>query len=86
MGELRAAMIEYRIGDMSLDPQVFLTVRDSGVLLTGRLLAEVHGLRVVEQQAWKGLLTAFAARDDIELAYPTIRTYFGGPVLIDKPE
>jgi small-conductance mechanosensitive channel len=86
MGELRAAMIEYRIGDMSLDPQVFLTVRDSGVLLTGRLLAEVHGLRVVEQQAWKGLLTAFAARDDIELAYPTIRTYFGGPVRIDKPE
>ncbi len=73
MDELRETMIEYRIGDMSLDPKVYVTVRDSGVLLTGRLLAEAHILRQVEQDVWKALLKAFAQRDDINLAYPTER-------------
>jgi small-conductance mechanosensitive channel len=73
MKELRETMVEYRIGDMSLDPRVYLTVRDSGVLLTGRLLAEAHGLRIIEERVWKRLLTEFAAHADIELAYPTER-------------
>lgn len=73
MHELRATMIEYRIGDMSLDPKVYVTVRDSGVLLTGRLLAEAHRLRYVEQDVWKALLRAFAQHDTINLAYPTER-------------
>lgn len=73
MDELRATMIEYRIGDMSPEPKVYVTVRESGVLLTGRLLAEAHVLRQVEQNVWKTLLRAFAQRDDIDLAYPTER-------------
>lgn len=73
MDELRETMIEYKIGYMSTDPSVFLTVRDSGVLLTGRLLAEAHRLRQVEQSAWKSVLRAFAQHDDIALAYPTER-------------
>jgi len=73
MDELRETMIEYKIGHMSTDPSVFLTVKDSGVLLTGRLLAEAHGLRQVEQCVWKTLLRSFAQRDDINLAYPTER-------------
>jgi small-conductance mechanosensitive channel len=73
MDELRETMIEYRIGEMPIAPRVYVTVRDSGVLLTGRLLAEAHSLRQVEENVWRGLLKAFAARDDINLAYPTER-------------
>ncbi len=73
LDELRATMIEYKIGDMVIEPRVFLTVKDSGVLLTGRLLAEAHSLREVEESVWKALLRAFAQHDDIALAYPTER-------------
>ena len=73
MDELRETMIEYRIGDMPTEPRVYVTVRDSGVLLTGRLLAEAHSLRQVEENVWRGILKAFATRDDIDLAYPTER-------------
>jgi len=73
MDELRETMIEYRIGDMPIEPRVYVTVRDSGVLLTGRLLAEAHSLRQVEEDVWRALLKAFASRDDINLAYPTER-------------
>ena len=73
LDELRATMIEYKIGDIAIEPRVFLTVKDSGVLLTGRLLAEAHSLREVEESVWKALLRAFAQHDDIALAYPTER-------------
>lgn len=73
INELRETMIEYKIGYMSLDPRVFVTVKDSGVLLTGRLLAEAQALRQVEQEVWKAVLRAFAGSDRIELAYPTER-------------
>jgi small-conductance mechanosensitive channel len=73
MQELRETMVEYRIGDITLDPEVYLTVRDSGVLLTGRLLAEAYRLRAVDQAVWKSLLVAFKAHGGIDLAYPTER-------------
>jgi small-conductance mechanosensitive channel len=73
MDELRETMIEYRIGNMPTEPRVFVTVRDSGVLLTGRLLAEAHSLRQVEENVWRRVLKAFATRNDIDLAYPTER-------------
>ena len=69
----RETMTEYRIGDITLDPEVYLTVKDSGVLLTGRFLAEATRLRAVEQTVWKFLLTEFHAHGGIDLAYPTER-------------
>lgn len=80
--QIRESATEYRIRYTHLTPTVYLTVRDSGVLLTGRLLVNVRGLRETEQRAWKAILHAFAGRDDIDLAYPTERVYFGGPIQI----
>jgi small-conductance mechanosensitive channel len=78
--QLRATADEYRISYTHLTPTVYLTVKDSGVLLTGRLLVDARRTRAVDQDAWKEILRAFAARPDIDLAYPTVRTYFDGPV------
>ena len=80
MEQLRNTAEEYRISYTHLTPTVYLTVKDSGVLLTGRLLVDARRSRAVDQDAWKEILRAFAARPDIDLAYPTVRTYLEGPV------
>ena len=82
--ELRETATEYQIRFTHLTPTVYLTVRDSGVLLTGRLLVPVRELRSVEQAVWKHVLRAFAEHDGIDLAYPTVRTYFEGPIGLER--
>ena len=86
MQELRVAATEYRLKLTELRPTVYLTVRDSGVLLSGRFLVDPRRIRGVEQDVWKAILRGFAETDDVALAYPTIRTHFEGPVQIDRAE
>ncbi|RMH21174.1 MAG: mechanosensitive ion channel family protein [Gemmatimonadetes bacterium] len=52
---------------------VYLSVRDSGVLLTARFLVEPRSRRGHEKMIWEGILDAFDAEPDVELAYPTFR-------------
>ncbi|MBU1227117.1 MAG: mechanosensitive ion channel family protein [Actinobacteria bacterium] len=82
--ELRATAARYQIRFTHLTPITYLTVKDSGVLITGRLLVPARGKRIIEQEIWKAILRGFKERPDIHLAYPTIRTYFDGPIGIDK--
>lgn len=83
--ELRQTASEYRFHITDLAPSVVVTVEDSGVLLTGRLLVAARGgRRAAEQKVWRALLRAFAARDDIDLAYPTVRTHLEGPIAIES--
>jgi small-conductance mechanosensitive channel len=79
--ELRQTAVEYRFHIADLAPSTIVTVEDSGVLITGRLLVAARGgRRAAEQKVWRRLLTSFAERPDIDLAYPTVRTYLEGPV------
>lgn len=84
---LREASHKYRIKVGALTPIVYTTVRDSGILLTARFLIGSRTRRGVEERIWEAILDEFAMRTDIELAYPTTRTYLQGPVnlTIDKP-
>lgn len=84
--ELRATADVYRIGITTLDPVVYVSVRDSGVQLTARLVVEANRTRVIEEEIWKQFLRAIRGRPDIELAYPTIRTHLRGPIEIRGPE
>jgi small-conductance mechanosensitive channel len=86
MKALRETATEYRLSFTHLRPTVYLTVKDSGVLLTGRFLVDPRKLRGTEQDVWKTILRAFAGRDDLSLAYPTIRTHFEYPVQIHRPD
>lgn len=79
---LRETARQYQIKIGTLTPIVYLKVEDSGVLLTGRLLARARERRLIDERVWSALLTRFAEEDDIELAYPTVRTFFAGPVEI----
>lgn len=81
--QLRAAAAEYRLHLTDLAPTTIVTVEDSGILITGRLLVAARGgRRPAEQRVWRAILKSFAERDDIHFAYPTVRTYLEGPIQI----
>lgn len=76
---IRDAARSYHIKLGVLTPTVYVTVRDSGVLLTARFLVDVRERRGHDQAIWEALLEGFAADPSLDLAYPTIRAYFNQP-------
>ena len=80
---IRETARSYHIRIGTLTPIVYLSVQDSGVLLTCRFLVNVRQQRGVAQNIWTAILDGFDAAPSIELAYPTVRTFFAGPVSIE---
>jgi len=77
----------YHIKFGALTPIVYLSVENSGVLLTSRFLVNVRQQRGVAQAIWTTILDGFDGTDAVELAYPTVRTFFAGPInLRQQPE
>jgi len=83
---VRQAARNYQIKLGVLTPIVYLTVRDSGILLTVRFMTDVRSRRALDQRVWRRVLDAFATEDHIDLAYPTVRTYLEGPIRIESGE
>ncbi len=81
---IRATARLYSIRIGALTPTVYVTVRDSGVLLTARFLVEVRTRRGREDRIWRSILERFAETSDVELAYPTVRTYLDGPIAVER--
>lgn len=73
--EVKKASQKYMIFYKNLTPKVYTTVKDSGVLLTIRYVCNPRRRRGTTEEFWEAILEQFAACDDIDLAYPTIRTY-----------
>ena len=73
--KLKASSREFVILSPNLDPTVFTSVEESGVLLTLRHLCEPRRRRENSQEIWEAILDEFAGCKDIDLAYPT-RRYF----------
>ncbi len=86
--QIRATARRYQIKIGAITPIVYLTVRDSGVLLTGRFLVDARARRSTEETLWKAILDAIAVDPTVELAYPTVRTYFEGslPIRQEPPD
>lgn len=72
---IRETARKYSIKIGTLTPTVYVSVRDSGVLLTARYLVETRKRRGAEDKVWQAILDAFNETDSIALAYPTIRAY-----------
>lgn len=81
---IRATARRYSIRVGALSPTVYLTVRDSGVLLTARFLVEARTRRGREDRIWRAILEAFAENPTVELAYPTVRTFFQDTIRLDR--
>jgi small-conductance mechanosensitive channel len=73
--EVRKAATRYRLEYKHLTPIVWTAVADIGVTLTMRYLVEPRRRRGIQTQLWEEVLTAFAQRQDIDFAYPTVRYY-----------
>ena len=72
---LRKSSKRFLIHYRKLTPVVYTSVQDSGVLLTLRYLCHPRQRRGTAEAIWERILDAFAARDDIDFAYPTQRLY-----------
>lgn len=82
--QIRETARRYSIKIGTLTPTVYVSVRDSGVLLTARFLVEARNRRGSQDRIWQSILDAFAEVESIHLAYPTIRTYLPDRVQLDR--
>ena len=73
--QIRKAAKKYLIFYDKLTPIVYTTVKESGVLLTLRYLVSPRLRRNSEHAIWEAILDAFDQEDNIQLVYPTRRTY-----------
>ena len=58
-----------------LNPKVFTSVQDSGVMLTARYIVHPQKRRNRSEHFWESLLDDFSQHKDIDFAYPTQRFY-----------
>ncbi len=72
---LEEATKRYPIRYSSLAPIVYTSVVEDGILLTVRYLCGPRMKRGTQQAIWEETLDRFAARDDIQFAYPTTRFF-----------
>lgn len=72
---VRRASRKFLIYYRTLTPKVYTDVRDSGILLTLRFICPVRRRRGFTEDLWEDILDAFAAENDIDLAYPTQRLF-----------
>lgn len=61
----------------TLTPTVYTSADGSGVVLTVRYLCDARRRRGTAQDVWEDILSAFAGRDDVALAYATQRFFRG---------
>ncbi len=73
--QLKYVASEHRIIFKTLTPIVYLSVQDSGILLTIRYLTPPRKRRTNQGLIWEAILEAFEKEGRIDLAYPTQRTY-----------
>ncbi len=81
---LKKKMARFMIYYKYLNPKVYTTVKESGVLLTIRYLCKPKMRRVSEEEIWEEILRVFSEEPEISLAYPTYRVY--SPFLEKKDE
>lgn len=81
---IRETARRYSIRIGTLTPTVYISVKDSGVLLTARFLVETRTRRGREDRIWRAILERFAETPSVELAYPTVRTYLHDPVQLER--
>lgn len=73
--QLRQTTSKYMVYFRYLTPIVWVSVADSGVVLTLRYLCPVRKRRGSSTEIWGAILRAFAADDSVDFAYPTTRRF-----------
>ncbi len=74
--QLKQAARKLFLSSFKMEPSVYTSAKDYGVLLTIRYLCEPKGRRDSVQSIWEEILQRFAEEDDIEFAYHTQRIFY----------
>lgn len=72
---IREAAHHYLIRYTHLDPNVYIAVKDSGVMVYGRYLVPARQRRHISDRLWRAILDSINGDETVDLAYPTIRAY-----------
>ena len=83
---IRETARNYHIKIGALTPIVYLSVQDSGVLLTARYLVSARQQRGVAERIWTAILDGLDDAPRVDLAYPTVRTYLHGPIALERSD
>jgi small-conductance mechanosensitive channel len=81
---IRETARKYSIRVGALTPTVYVSVKDSGVVLTARYLVDSRARRGRADAIWRGILDAINGEATVDLAYPTIRTYLPDPIKLNQ--
>ncbi len=73
--EIKNASKKYLIFYKNLSPNVYTSVKDSGVLLSARYLVISKERRAKSEKIWEDILRRFKQNADIDFAYPSVRYY-----------
>jgi small-conductance mechanosensitive channel len=83
---IRETARDYQIKVGKLTPITYLSVAESGVVITARYLVEARQRRTINSAMWRGILARVDADPSVSFAYPTVRTYFEGPIAVTRPD
>ncbi|RMG32059.1 MAG: mechanosensitive ion channel family protein [Bacteroidetes bacterium] len=72
---LNLAQKKYNLSYSTLEPTVYTSIKENGVMLTLRYLCNPRKRRDSQQVAIEAILEAFAKEPNITFAYPTTRFY-----------
>jgi small-conductance mechanosensitive channel len=75
--QIKEAGREFYITAKQVEPTVIISVQESGVQLTARLLVKPWERRKADDEFWRALLIAINQEPAVTLAYPTVRFYQG---------
>lgn len=82
--EVRAAAMEALIRLPQLEPGTYVSVRESGVQVTARMLIEANDRRGTDDRMWRALLDRLGDDPAVQLAYPTVRTYLADVIELQR--
>jgi small-conductance mechanosensitive channel len=75
---LKRARSLYYVTYTFITPKVWVSIADSGVLLTARYLVRARRRRTLDDTISREVLSRFASESDIEFAYPSLAVYRPG--------
>jgi len=72
---VKSAAKKYPIQFEHFSPIIYVSTRESGILLTLRFLVEPRKSRLIESHMWTEILEEIGVEKNIDFAYRTIRSY-----------
>lgn len=84
VNSIRQAGEQYLIRYQHLTPTTYVSVKDSGVMISGRYLVGVRTRRSVKDALWRSILEALSEEAKVDLAYPTSRIVYPDDFMVRR--